>query len=107
MRAAPAYNLDVILSERTENLAIQRDHTATRANLVMTAKFTLTELARNEVVILGSSQSFNSYNISRFQFATLSAENDARRRAARELAEDIAMRLTLALQPAPVAEVAR
>ncbi len=96
--AAPAYTLDVRLQERTEDLAVQRDDTATRANLIMTVQFKLTELASDRVVIDGDSESFNSYNISEFEFATLSAETDARRRAARELAQDIATRVALVLE---------
>ena len=93
--ATPRYVLAVELEESRQNLAIRRDDTATRANLILTANFTLSERATDEVVLQGRSRSFNSYNISTFEFATLSAETDARRRAARALAEDIASRLAL------------
>lgn len=93
--ATPRYVLAVELEESRQNLAIRRDDTATRANLILTANFTLSERATDEVVLQGRSRSFNSYNISTFEFATLSAETDARRRAARALAEDIANRLAL------------
>lgn len=104
--ATPAYTLVVNLTETTENLSVRRDDTATRANLILTANFKLTKLASDEVVILGSSETVNSFNISEFQFATLSAESDARRRAARELAVDIATRLTLAFKRAQAGDAA-
>ncbi len=92
---APRYLLAVTLSESKQSLAIRRDDTATRANLILTAHFKLSEQPADGVVLEGRSRSFNSYNISTFEFATLSAETDARRRATRALAEDIATRLAI------------
>jgi len=91
----PRYLLSVHLTESKKNLAIRRDLTATRANLTITAQFKLTTWPSDELLLEGRSRSLNSYNISTFNFATLSAENDARRRAARAVAEDIATRLAI------------
>lgn len=92
---AQRYLLAVELTESKQSLAIRRDLTATRANLILTAKFKLSERPSNALVLEGRSRSFNSYNISTLEFATLSAETDARRRATQALAEDIATRLAL------------
>ncbi len=92
---SPRHVLVVELSESKQNLAIRRDDSATRANLILTAHFSLRERQSSEVVLEGSSRSFNSYNISTYEFATLTAETDARRRATRELADDIATHLAL------------
>ncbi len=89
----PEYVLRVSLSERTEALAIDEDETATRANLELSANFTLTRLDGKEVVFRGRSNSVNSYNIVDSQFATFVSERDARDRALRELSEDIRLRL--------------
>lgn len=91
----PRYMLVVELAESKQNLAIRRDDTATRANLILTAQFKLSENVSDDLVLEGRSRSLNSYNISTFEFATLSAETDARRRATRELAQDIATQLAL------------
>lgn len=91
----PRYLLSVQLTERKQNLAIRRDLTATRANLTLTAQFKLTANRTDELLLEGRSRSLNSYNISTYDFATLSAENDARRRAARAVAEDIAIQLAI------------
>ena len=97
----PVFTLDVRVDESIVNLAIQRDSTATRANLVLQARFSLVESATGESVFGGNVQSVASYNISLSQdFATLSAETDARRRGARDLAEEITARVSIFLNRA-------
>jgi len=91
----PVYVLRISLTEKTEKLAIAQDETATRANLRLSANFTLTKVKSSEVVMSGSSRSANSYNIVDSQYATYVSENDARDRALRELSEDIRLRLAI------------
>lgn len=94
----PEFVLDVSVSESIQNLAIQRDETATRANLILRADFRLTENATSESIFNGSVQSVSSYNISKSQdFATLSAETNARRRGALDLADEITARVAIFL----------
>ncbi len=90
------YNLSVELSESRQNLAVRRDDTATLANLVLTAAYSLTR-QDGEEVLAGIVRSFNSYDISRSDFATIAAETDARARAARDLADDITIRVAVFL----------
>lgn len=92
----PRYVLSVNLNEARQNLAIRKDETATRANLTITAVFSLRRLGRDETYV-GTAVSTNSYNILQSDFATLSAENDARDRALRVLAEEIRTRVAAAL----------
>ncbi|MFQ5773831.1 MAG: LPS assembly lipoprotein LptE [Kiloniellaceae bacterium] len=89
----PAYLLNVSLTEAIEELGIRKDETASRANLTLRARFSLHDAASNEVLFSGRSSSTNSYNILENQFATLSSEADARKRALRELSDDIRLRL--------------
>jgi len=91
--SAPAYVLQVTLSEAREELGIRKDETATRANLTLFAAFTLRDAGANKVLLSGRSSSTNSFNILNNQFATLFSESDARARALRELSEDIRTRL--------------
>ena len=72
---------------------MRKDETATRANLTVFAKFSLLDARSNKPLMTGTSRSTNSYNILSSQFATLHSEADARRRALRELADDIRLRL--------------
>jgi LPS-assembly lipoprotein len=94
--ATPHYVLSVSLREARQNLAIRKDETATRANLTLTAAFSLRRLGLDEKYV-GTAVSTNSYNILQSDFATLSAENDARDRALRVLAEEIRTRVATAL----------
>ena len=89
----PKYVLRITLQERSERLAVEKDETATRTNLRLSARFNLLELDSDAVVFKGLSNSINSYNIVESQFATYVSEQDARERALRELSEDIRLRL--------------
>tara|TARA_Y100001936_G_scaffold254029_1_gene323736 strand:- start:32254 stop:32826 length:573 start_codon:yes stop_codon:yes gene_type:complete len=90
------FTLRVELSESKSNINIGRDESATRANLFITAKFALTRRAGGGKYS-GQILSTNSYNVLDSDFATLSAENDARNRALKSLAEEIRLRVATAL----------
>jgi LPS-assembly lipoprotein len=93
------YRLVVTLTETKKKLAIKKDETATRANLTIRAKFKLHALSNpNLGTFAGRALSTNSYNILTSDFATLSAERDARNRALRTLAEEIRLRVASALR---------
>jgi LPS-assembly lipoprotein len=98
----PGYVLVVTLAESRRGLAIRKDESATRANLVLSATFSLrpTGVGFYNVAALpfsGSVTSTNSYNVLQSEFATQSAETDARDRALRILAEEIRLRIAMAL----------
>lgn len=95
--ATPRYVLSVRLSESVQNLAVRKDDFATRANLVMRARFTLVRTHDDASVLSASSVSVNSYNILREQFATRSAEDDARARAVQEISGEIRTRIAIYL----------
>ena len=97
---AARYVLRVRLSESLQNLAIRKDDVATRANLVMRASFTLVRARDDAALMSASAISANSYNILRQQFATLSAEDDARARAVREISDEIRARIAIYLSVA-------
>jgi LPS-assembly lipoprotein len=89
----PFYVLAVEVGESTTELGVKFTDEATRAKLSMNAIYTLTEKKTNAVLFRGNTRSVNSYNIVKSDFATLSAENNAKDRAAREIADDIKLRL--------------
>lgn len=93
--ANPRFELRVSLREIRRNLAIRRDETATRANLVVNANYSLVEQGVEEPVLDAKARSINSFNIVDSDFSTLTAEADARRRALRELSDQIALRLAI------------
>ena len=91
------YSLQVQIRETKSNLNIRKDGSATRAILSISAKFVLTPNA-NGKSFHGSVVSESSYNALDSHFATLSAENDARNRALRTIAEEIRLRVATALK---------
>ncbi len=101
-RAAPAkprWSLSVSLSESLRGLAVQRDATTTRRELAVTTRFSLTELGvKNPRIFRGNAISINSFNELLSEYATLSAENDARDRALRILSEEIRVRVMSAIR---------
>lgn len=92
------YSLKIELREAKSNINIRKDESVTRANLSITADFILTHTAGKNGIFRGSVLSTNSYNVLDSDFATLSAENDARDRALRSLAEEIRLRVATALR---------
>ena len=93
--ASPRYGLGVALTETLADLAIRKDDVATRANLTLIARFSVVSRADGNVLFSSQVRSVNSYNILTSDFATLSAREDARRRAIRQLARDIKERLSV------------
>ncbi|MEM7043085.1 MAG: LPS assembly lipoprotein LptE [Pseudomonadota bacterium] len=92
------YDLDIRLQNTNSALAIQLDNTITRYNLALTAGFQLTSRDDQQVLYRSSVRRVASYNVRRAPFATLTAKQDAERRAAKEIADDIRTLLALHFQ---------
>ena len=92
---APSHRLHVDLTEVIRKVAVQRDETATRANLILSSNYTLRAVADNSVVYAGRAVSINSYNILDEQYPTDVARDNARLRGLRELSDDIKLRLSI------------
>jgi LPS-assembly lipoprotein len=90
-----AYRLNLLLRQESNSLAIQLDNTPTRVNLTLGAVFTLTRIADGQVLYDSATRRVVSYNVRSDPFATLVAEQDAERRAAREVARQIRTILSL------------
>ncbi|MBL8659905.1 MAG: hypothetical protein JNM75_09140 [Rhodospirillales bacterium] len=88
------YRLDVQLIERISELAVERSGFATRANLRLNATFALVDLNKGKAVMNSRARAVSSYNIVNASFSTLTAQNAARERAARSIAEDIRSRVS-------------
>jgi LPS-assembly lipoprotein len=89
----PVYSLDLRLSESRQELGIRKDETATRANLNLSVRFTLSSTRTGHQLYRGHVNSVSSYNILTSPFATGFSEANARARALRELADGIRTRL--------------
>lgn len=92
------YRLSAELTESKSSLAVKKSAFATRANLKVTATYRLQQAYSGEQRFSSSNSITVSYNIFDSQFATLMAEKDARKRAIRELAQEIRIRLAVYLR---------
>lgn len=85
----PKYRLITTLSQSTQSLAVKKTALATRANLTVRSSHQLVNTYTREVLSSGINSITVSYNIYSSHYATLSAEKDAKKRAVKELAQDI------------------
>lgn len=91
----PQYQLDLVLREESNALAIQLDDTATRVNLILGATFTLKRVDNAQVLYSSATRRVVSYNIRTDPFSTMVSSQDAERRAAHEVARQIRTLLSL------------
>ena len=80
--AEPHYDLVIRLSERTEQMLILQDQTASRTNLTLNATFQLYQRGNSKPVLQGTSRATTSYDLLNDEFATIQSTNDAHRRGA-------------------------
>lgn len=95
--ARPLYRLQVGVAIARESLGLRTDDTATRGSLTMSAGYTLIDLASGKPVMNANSRAVSSYNILDSDFATVISENDAIRRTANEVSEEIKTRVAIFL----------
>ncbi len=93
-----SYRLKATLTKSTSSLAVKKSAFATRANLTVTASYSLVPLNGGTVLISESNTITVSYNIFSAEFETLMAEKNARKRAVQELAQEIRIRLGVYLR---------
>ncbi|MEL6682001.1 MAG: LPS assembly lipoprotein LptE [Pseudomonadota bacterium] len=96
--ASPRYLLKVTQTSRRRASAIAADGDTTRFNLLGTASWTLTEIAKGDRLDSGDVQTFTGFATTGSTSATQAAEDDASRRLSVALADMIVSRLLL-LEP--------
>ena len=89
------YRLQVQISESKGELAVRKSELATRTNMVLTATYRMLDTKTNAFVMARTSSVTASYNLVTNEFATLSAESDARERGVRDLSNDITRQIAL------------
>ena len=91
----PQYILKVELNRYVEReQGIRSDNTATRATMVMTAKYQLLESKTQEILIKDAVNTRASYNILTAPYATYVARREADENTVIVLSQDIALRIT-------------
>jgi LPS-assembly lipoprotein len=93
--SAPRYRLRLDIETQKEALAIEQDETVERFNFRLVAKYSLVDLTTASTVFRARSQSIAAYNVVRSDYATLVAEQDAAKRVAREVTDDIKLQLAV------------
>jgi LPS-assembly lipoprotein len=90
--AGKAYHLKMSLGEIAQDVAQQSDASITRYNDTLTVKYVLTD-ANGKELTRGVQTSLSAYNVVASPYATLTAQQDADKRAA----DDIATRIRIDL----------
>jgi len=97
LKAEAKHRLKVALADERRGLAIQDDASITRYNYRLTADWALVALGSDKAVAQGRAETTASYNVVDSEYATLAARKDAEERAAREIAEQIKLKIAVAL----------
>ncbi|MBP2229876.1 LPS-assembly lipoprotein [Azospirillum agricola] len=91
------YRLDVSVTAVEQKLALQKDASAVRSQLLVNAPYRLTDTTNGQVVFASSSRSMISYNILEQHYAGLLTVENAYDRALLEISNDITTRVAMHL----------
>ena len=89
----PKYRLIIDIVQSIRSLAVKKTALATRSNLKLTSQYRLIDTSSLKSLNSGSNAITVSFNIYTSNYATLSAEKDAKKRAVKELAQDIRLQI--------------
>ena len=97
--AEPRYDLVIRIAERTTHMLIQPDQTATRVDLTLNATYALYQRGNRTPVFQGASRATTTYDLlnNNVEYATVQSTDDAHRRGALTLADDIATQVAVFL----------
>nr|WP_246513430.1 LPS assembly lipoprotein LptE [Azospirillum picis] len=91
----PRYRLDVSVSAVEQKLALQKDATAVRAQLLVNAPYRLIEVGSGKVVFQSNSRSMISYNTLEQHYAAIVTMENAYDRALTDISNDITTRVAM------------
>jgi LPS-assembly lipoprotein len=97
----PLYRLIVNVQVQRIDLGIQRDASSTRGRINAFAALTLVDVKTGRQIYVSRTQSTSAFNILQDGYAAEVAEEDARTRTVRDLADQIRLRLALFLRDRP------
>jgi LPS-assembly lipoprotein len=86
------YRLKVRLADQRKGIALQNDATITRYNYLLDADYELID-STGKIVTSGHQSTLTAYNVVSSPYATLTARQDAQKRAAQDLAQRIQLDL--------------
>lgn len=91
------YELSLNASPRIANLAIERDSRVTRVNYRLTLNYRLVDIKTQKLIADGTTVASASYNKVASEFANKAAEQNAGRRTAQTVADQLILQLSVAL----------
>lgn len=100
---SPRYVLSVTTNELNRITDTRADGTATRADIVIGARFNLRDAVSDAVVFIGNSEGVGTYNLLSARYASVASEEEARRRALELLSDQITLQVALFLNRRPAA----
>jgi LPS-assembly lipoprotein len=92
------YRLSVVMQAARADFAIRADGTASRQLYQVNAFWKLTAIGASEATSSGTARFSTSYDVGDNEYATIVAGQDAQKRAAREISEQIRTQLILFLR---------
>lgn len=95
---APAYRLDVRLDDSLEALGVLNDDTISRERRVLRARYQLVDAASGAILLDATAGSDAGIDVVSSEYATIAAEQKALENLAREVAEQMATQVALALR---------
>ena len=95
--AQARYTMSVITSEITRITDSRADGTATRSDLVVSARFTLRDTRNDTVVYIDRAEGVGTFNLLTNRFASVSSEDEARKRVMETIADQITTQVALFL----------
>jgi LPS-assembly lipoprotein len=94
------YRLDVLLDDQLEGLGLLTDETIGRERRTLRARYQLVDLSSGAILVDATAGSDAGIDVVSSEYATIAAEQTALENLAREVADRIVTRLTLALRQA-------
>lgn len=91
------YTLAVVTTESTRITDSRADGTATRSDLIVAARFTLRDTRTDTVVYIDRAEGVGTFNLLTNRFASVSSEDEARKRVMETIADQITTQVALFL----------
>ena len=93
--ARPLYRLSFVAAESQGGVLLTRSDVVTRYNMAVSVTYRLVHVQGGQELLTDSITSYAAYSVLRAEFASLVAEEDARARAARDVGEQMRIRLAI------------
>ena len=94
-RAETRYTLDVQLTSERHDVGLRPDGTASRSQVILTAKFQLKDVQSSQTVLEGMTHAVSAFDVLTDDYATVVAQHTAEERSLRDIDDDLRTRLQL------------